>query len=110
MRWGLGASFGSRLLGQMRFVGIRAELSFVCFLRSFCSCFGTFTDEDRHLATGDYAGGLAIWDLENLKKPVWSWRPRVDYAGHMAFAWVEPVEYFRLLLRHVHSDKLTAYI
>ena len=28
--------------------------------------------QDRHLATGDYAGGLAIWDLENLKKPIWS--------------------------------------
>ena len=29
-------------------------------------------DQDRHLATGDYVGGLAIWDLENMKKPIWS--------------------------------------
>ena len=28
--------------------------------------------QDRHLATGDYAGGLALWDLENMKKPIWS--------------------------------------
>ncbi|CAE7544155.1 wdr92, partial [Symbiodinium necroappetens] len=36
-----------------------------------CGTFGASSIEDRHLATGDYAGGLAIWDLENLKKPVW---------------------------------------
>ena len=42
-------------------------------------------DQDRHLATGDYAGGLAIWDLENLKKPVWSGRPREDYAAYTMY-------------------------
>ena len=34
-------------------------------------------DQDRHLATGDYVGGLAIWDLENMKKPIWS--PRLKH-------------------------------
>ena len=37
-----------------------------------CGTFGASSIEDRHLATGDYVGGLAIWDLENMKKPIWS--------------------------------------
>lgn len=36
-----------------------------------CATFGAASIEERHLATGDYAGKLAIWDLNNLTKPVW---------------------------------------
>jgi WD40 repeat protein len=31
-----------------------------------CATFGASRIEDRHLATGDYKGGLAIWDLERV--------------------------------------------
>jgi len=37
-----------------------------------CATFGASSIEDRHLATGDYAGGVAVWDLEDMKKPIWS--------------------------------------
>jgi len=37
-----------------------------------CGTFGASGLEDRHLATGDYDGKLAIWDLERLSSPVWS--------------------------------------
>jgi WD40 repeat protein len=31
-----------------------------------CATFGASRMEDRHIATGDYKGGLAIWDLERV--------------------------------------------
>lgn len=37
-----------------------------------CATFGASQIEDRHLATGDYAGNLQVWDLENMQKPIWS--------------------------------------
>lgn len=37
-----------------------------------CATFGASNIEDRHLATGDYTGNVAIWDLENMKQPIWS--------------------------------------
>lgn len=30
--------------------------------------------ENRHLATGDYEGNLAIWDLEDMRKPIFQVR------------------------------------
>jgi len=37
-----------------------------------CGTFGASALEDRHLATGDYAGMMNIWDLENTDVPVYS--------------------------------------
>jgi WD40 repeat protein len=38
-----------------------------------CGTFGASSLEDRHLATGDFNGHLALWDLENLAQgPVYS--------------------------------------
>mmetsp|Transcript_20113 Transcript_20113/g.53688 ORF Transcript_20113/g.53688 Transcript_20113/m.53688 type:complete len:357 (-) Transcript_20113:182-1252(-) len=37
-----------------------------------CATFGASAIEERHLATGDYVGNVQIWDLEDLKKPIWS--------------------------------------
>ncbi len=37
-----------------------------------CGTFGATTLQERHLATGDFDGNLAVWDLESLDKPVWS--------------------------------------
>lgn len=39
-----------------------------------CGTFHASQIEERHLATGDYDGNLAIWDLDHLSngKPVWS--------------------------------------
>jgi WD40 repeat protein len=37
-----------------------------------CATFGASSIEERHLATGDYDGGVAVWDLEDMKKPIWS--------------------------------------
>jgi len=37
-----------------------------------CGTFGHSTLADRHLATGDFAGQLAIWDLERLVTPTFS--------------------------------------
>ena len=37
-----------------------------------CGTFGHSTLAERSLATGDFAGGLAIWDLERLTTPTWS--------------------------------------
>ena len=31
-----------------------------------CCTFGATSYEERHLATGDYAGNMAVWDLERL--------------------------------------------
>lgn len=39
-----------------------------------CATFGASAIESRHLATGDYEGGVAMWDLEDLRKPIWSVR------------------------------------
>eukprot|EP00500_Bicosoecida_sp_ms1_P007240 CAMPEP_0203824502 /NCGR_PEP_ID=MMETSP0115-20131106/51911_1 /ASSEMBLY_ACC=CAM_ASM_000227 /TAXON_ID=33651 /ORGANISM="Bicosoecid sp, Strain ms1" /LENGTH=358 /DNA_ID=CAMNT_0050733541 /DNA_START=188 /DNA_END=1264 /DNA_ORIENTATION=- len=36
-----------------------------------CGTFGASSLEDRHLATGDYDGKLAIWDLERTDVPVY---------------------------------------
>ncbi len=36
-----------------------------------CGTFNASSVEERHLATGDYGGKLAIWDLDRLEKPVW---------------------------------------
>jgi len=35
-----------------------------------CGTFGATSLEDRHLATGDHVGKLAIYDLENMSRPV----------------------------------------
>jgi len=35
-----------------------------------CGTFGASSIEDRHIATGDYAGKLAVWDLNDLRKPI----------------------------------------
>lgn len=35
-----------------------------------CGTFGQSTISERHLATGDFAGGVAIWDLERLQDPI----------------------------------------
>lgn len=38
-----------------------------------CGTFGATSLEDRNLATGDFVGHLAIWDLEYLNQgPIWS--------------------------------------
>ena len=37
-----------------------------------CGTFGHSTLADRHLATGDFAGQMAIWDLERLTTPIFS--------------------------------------
>jgi WD40 repeat protein len=37
-----------------------------------CGTFGQSTIAERHLATGDFAGGVAIWDLERLQDPIFS--------------------------------------
>ena len=37
-----------------------------------CGTFGASTLAERHLATGDFAGDLAIWDLERLATPIFS--------------------------------------
>ncbi|KAL3914778.1 MAG: hypothetical protein SGPRY_007503 [Prymnesium sp.] len=37
-----------------------------------CGTFGASTLAERHLATGDFAGGLDMWDLENLTQPIFS--------------------------------------
>lgn len=37
-----------------------------------CGTFGASSLEERHLATGDYAGRLSMWDLERPEKPVYS--------------------------------------
>ena len=36
-----------------------------------CGSFGASSLTDRHIATGDFAGTLASWDLERLASPVW---------------------------------------
>ena len=37
-----------------------------------CSTFGAASYEKRHLATGDYAGNLSVWDLDNLASPTFT--------------------------------------
>jgi len=37
-----------------------------------CGTFGASTLAERHLATGDFAGGLDMWDLERLTQPIFS--------------------------------------
>jgi WD repeat-containing protein 92 len=37
-----------------------------------CGTFGASSIEDRHLATGDHKGKLAVYDLENISQPVFS--------------------------------------
>lgn len=37
-----------------------------------CGTFGASSIEDRYLATGDHAGKLAIYDLENISNPIFS--------------------------------------
>lgn len=37
-----------------------------------CGSFSASTVEQRHLATGDHAGKLVIYDLEDINKPVYS--------------------------------------
>eukprot|EP00392_Amoebophrya_sp_AT5.2_P001728 g1730.t1 len=39
-----------------------------------CGTFGASALEQRHLATGDYEGNLAIWDLEDIRKPIFEVR------------------------------------
>jgi len=35
-----------------------------------CGTFGASSIAERHLATGDFAGGVALWDLERLQEPL----------------------------------------
>ena len=35
-----------------------------------CGTFSASSVEQRHLATGDYDGNLAIWDLEYMREPI----------------------------------------
>lgn len=37
-----------------------------------CGTFGASSIEERHLATGDHAGKLAIYDLERVDTPLFS--------------------------------------
>lgn len=37
-----------------------------------CATFGASLYENRHLATGDYGGGLNLWDLEKMNTPVFN--------------------------------------
>ena len=37
-----------------------------------CGTFGASTLAERHLATGDFAGSLDLWDLEKLQQPIFS--------------------------------------
>ncbi|RYG93555.1 WD40 repeat domain-containing protein, partial [archaeon] len=37
-----------------------------------CGTFGASAIENRHLATGDHKGKLAIYDLENIATPIYS--------------------------------------
>jgi WD40 repeat protein len=37
-----------------------------------CGTFGASATEDRHIATGDHAGKLNIYDLERISTPVFS--------------------------------------
>ncbi|KAA0176848.1 hypothetical protein FNF27_01670 [Cafeteria roenbergensis] len=37
-----------------------------------CATFGASLVEDRHLATGDYNGGLSVWDLNRTDAPVFA--------------------------------------
>jgi WD repeat-containing protein 92 len=37
-----------------------------------CGTFGASSIEERHLATGDHAGKLAIYDLDRVDTPVFS--------------------------------------
>lgn len=37
-----------------------------------CGTFGATTLQDRHLATGNFAGQVEIWDLESFQEPVYS--------------------------------------
>jgi WD repeat-containing protein 92 len=37
-----------------------------------CGTFGASSIEERHLATGDHAGKLAIYDLDRVDAPVFS--------------------------------------
>lgn len=36
-----------------------------------CGTFGASSYEDRRLATGDFKGELAVWDLENMSQPTY---------------------------------------
>jgi WD40 repeat protein len=37
-----------------------------------CGTFGASPLEERNIATGDYDGNVAIWDLDKMDAPVWS--------------------------------------
>jgi len=37
-----------------------------------CGTFGASSIAERHLATGDFAGGVALWDLERLQEPLFA--------------------------------------
>lgn len=43
-----------------------------------CGTFGASTMPNRHLATGDFEGRLAMWDLERLELPVFSIKAHSD--------------------------------
>lgn len=43
-----------------------------------CGTFGASSIEERHIATGDHAGKLVIYDLENTDKPVFSQQAHVS--------------------------------
>eukprot|EP00050_Salpingoeca_kvevrii_P003341 m.222667 g.222667 ORF g.222667 m.222667 type:complete len:137 (+) comp10814_c0_seq28:312-722(+) len=37
-----------------------------------CCTFGASALEERHLATGDFAGNLMVWDLERTEMPIYA--------------------------------------
>ena len=39
-----------------------------------CGTFGASSLEERHFATGDYEGRLAVWNLEHVDLPIFSVR------------------------------------
>ena len=43
-----------------------------------CGTFGASSIEERHIATGDHAGKLVIYDLENTDKPIFSQQAHVS--------------------------------
>jgi WD40 repeat protein len=43
-----------------------------------CGTFGASSIEDRYIATGDHAGKLVMYDLENTSKPIYSQQAHVS--------------------------------
>lgn len=48
-----------------------------------CGTFGASSLVDRHLATGNFAGQLQIWDLENTAKPIFDVQAHASIVNQM---------------------------